>query len=112
MDAHSMNPQPPSSGDARIDPRTLAVLRESMMNRLAEIDAALAGGIGATSPPGDLHRERRRLEAALARVEEGRYGLCCVCETALSLEQLRVDPAVPFCMDCEADVRTSSRARV
>lgn len=45
----------------------------------------------------------RQVEAALARMESGTYGLCCQCEAELDQLRLENDPAVVFCASCEAE---------
>lgn len=50
-----------------------------------------------------LQRNKRRLAAALVRIEKGSYGICCDCGDSLSLEELEADPAAPFCAYCSTD---------
>ena len=50
-----------------------------------------------------LHNERRKVEAAIARVEAGTYGICCQCDEEMTPERLRADPAAPFCQECIDD---------
>ena len=50
-----------------------------------------------------LHNERRKVEAAIARVEAGTYGICCQCDEEMTPERLRSDPAAPFCQECIDD---------
>ena len=50
-----------------------------------------------------LHNERRKVEAAIARVEAGTYGICCQCDEEMTAERLRADPAAPFCQECIDD---------
>lgn len=47
---------------------------------------------------------RRKVEAALARVDAGSYGLCCECRATIHAERLDSDPAEVFCQEC-ADER-------
>lgn len=54
-----------------------------------------------------LERNKRRLEAALNRTYEGRYGICCRCRDCLSVVRLTADPAVPFCADCQEEVESA-----
>ena len=46
--------------------------------------------------------ELRAIEAALARVEEGSYGLCAKCGAEIDEERLDVLPYTPFCRECAA----------
>jgi DnaK suppressor protein len=40
------------------------------------------------------------IEAAEARVEDDRYGICTVCAAAIAPERLDALPATPTCIDC------------
>ncbi|WP_296809511.1 molecular chaperone DnaK [Thiocapsa sp.] len=43
---------------------------------------------------------RLQVEAALARIDAGTFGLCCLCRDPLDTERLDSDPAVVFCAGC------------
>lgn len=45
-------------------------------------------------------RERRMIEAALARIDEGTYGFCTKCGEQISEERLDLLPYTPFCRNC------------
>lgn len=40
------------------------------------------------------------IDAALQRIDDGTYGRCTECDTAIPLARLRALPATPFCIDC------------
>lgn len=44
--------------------------------------------------------EVRRIDAALARIEAGTYGVCVKCGNDISDERLAVLPDTPFCKSC------------
>lgn len=44
--------------------------------------------------------EIRRIEAALARMEAGEYGICVSCGKAIEAERLAALPDTPFCRNC------------
>ncbi len=46
--------------------------------------------------------EIRRIQAALARLEDGEYGDCAACGEAIAPQRLEADPAAPFCARCAA----------
>jgi DnaK suppressor protein len=58
---------------------------------------------------GDLHRadldrdvtELEGLEAARARMAQGRYGDCMECGGEIAIERLRVNPAAVRCVECQ-----------
>jgi RNA polymerase-binding transcription factor DksA len=41
------------------------------------------------------------IDAALMRMDSGRYGSCDRCETAIPLERLLAIPQAPLCMSCQ-----------
>lgn len=44
--------------------------------------------------------EIRRIDAALARIEAGDYGICATCGQDIEPERLDVLPDTPFCRSC------------
>lgn len=44
----------------------------------------------------------RQVEAALARVQSGTWGLCVACGEEIDARRLAARPEVPFCRDCQA----------
>ncbi len=44
--------------------------------------------------------ELRRIDAALARIEDGSYGDCVKCGTAISDARLALLPDTPLCKNC------------
>ncbi|MCY4754767.1 TraR/DksA family transcriptional regulator [Pelomonas aquatica] len=46
--------------------------------------------------------ELRDVEAALRRLEEGRFGLCASCAEAIPVERLRANPSALRCTACQA----------
>lgn len=44
--------------------------------------------------------EARRINAALARIDDGSYGVCVSCGEAISEARLDVLPYTPFCKTC------------
>lgn len=43
----------------------------------------------------------RNVRAALARIEEGSYGICVHCEEEISLKRLNAVPQTPYCIQCQ-----------
>lgn len=52
--------------------------------------------------------QRRRIAAALDRVDAGTYGCCCECGDAVQVERLARDATILFCADCQAERDASS----
>ncbi|OQX29764.1 MAG: conjugal transfer protein TraR [Spirochaeta sp. LUC14_002_19_P3] len=62
-----------------------------------DIDARTLEAVGA--------KDRNRLlsiDAALARLENGRFGLCAGCGTRISQERLEAIPYAVMCIDCQS----------
>jgi RNA polymerase-binding transcription factor DksA len=47
-------------------------------------------------------QEIRKIEAALARIDAGEYGLCVKCGAEIGEARLNVLPYTPFCRTCAA----------
>ena len=77
-------------------------LDQSGVGRVSRIDAlqqqALAKGLLER-----LENRKRKVEAALNRMDAGTYGKCCACQSELEPERLDADPAAVFCPDCAAE---------
>lgn len=49
-------------------------------------------------------RERKlmeKIEEALARIEDGTYGICAGCGEEIALKRLEARPVAKFCIDCK-----------
>ncbi|REC58888.1 TraR/DksA family transcriptional regulator [Rhodosalinus sediminis] len=76
-------------------------LDQQAMGRLSRQDALLSQSMArATQARRDA--ERRRLTAALARLEEGEYGYCEDCGEPIAPKRLDLDPAATRCVSCAA----------
>jgi RNA polymerase-binding transcription factor DksA len=51
---------------------------------------------------GGVSRELAEIDAALRRIEEGRYGVCLACGGAMGLHRLRAIPEARLCVSCAA----------
>ncbi|MGC3998737.1 MAG: TraR/DksA C4-type zinc finger protein [Anaeromyxobacter sp.] len=45
-------------------------------------------------------RELADIDAALARIQEGRYGMCQSCGGPMGLQRLRAIPEARYCLSC------------
>lgn len=86
-----------SSGEAR-DADTMAQLDPSSVG-LPLMDA-IAQHVMDESLRERLELRRRKLHAALARINAGTFGCCCECEAYIEPERLESDPGTVFCFDC------------
>jgi DnaK suppressor protein len=115
-----------ATADAR---GALAAVREQVLRRLAGLDAEVAGIIAAArdansddehDPEGAtiaferehaaaLARQAREqlagIDAALARLDEGRYGTCERCGGPVGAARLAARPAAATCISCAARPR-------
>jgi len=74
-------------------------LDQQAIGRLSRQDALQSQAMArATHARRDI--ERRRLRAALGRMEEGAFGYCEDCGEAIAPARLELDPGTPRCMSC------------
>jgi DnaK suppressor protein len=58
-------------------------------------------------------RERKllsKVEEALARMEEGTYGLCEECGLPIGIERLRARPVTTLCIECKSSAEAREKA--
>lgn len=74
-------------------------LDQQSVGRLSRMDA-LQNQAMAKATDARRAGERRRLQAALARMDEGEFGYCEDCGEQVAEARLRLDPAATRCVDC------------
>ncbi len=74
-------------------------LDQSRVGRLSRMDA-LQGQAMALEIARRRANEVRRIEAALARIDDGAYGYCVTCGEDIAAKRLDLDPAAAVCIDC------------
>lgn len=74
-------------------------LDQQAVGRLSRMDA-LQNQAMAKAGHARRQAERRRLTAALARIDEGEFGYCEDCGDEIAEGRLRLDPAAPRCISC------------
>jgi len=50
--------------------------------------------------PDGVRRELEDIDAALARIRDGRYGRCLACGGPMGLQRLRAIPEAKYCVAC------------
>ncbi len=50
------------------------------------------------------HRQMQDIDAALARLDSGEYGICANCEEEISPRRMEVRPFSRYCIDCKTDI--------
>lgn len=74
-------------------------LDQQAIGRLSRMDA-LQNQAMARAGQARRATERRRLRAALERLDEGEYGFCDACGDEIATGRLELDPAATRCVDC------------
>jgi len=79
--------------------RAPVTLQQDSVGRLSRIDAlqVQAMALAAERRRAD---ERRRIDAALARLDEGEWGWCLRCGEQIAEARLAHDPGVTLCVAC------------
>lgn len=86
-------------GDLGRDDRSTVTLDQQSVGRLSRMDALQRQAM-AQATERRRWTERRRIEVALARLNEGEYGYCTDCGEDIPAARLEVDPTVPTCVTC------------
>lgn len=74
---------------------TFPILRQQLVDRRHQLEQAMSAG-GASL---QVQRLVHEVDAALARMENGSYGLCEVCHQPIETDRLISDPLVRFCLE-------------
>lgn len=74
-------------------------LDQQSVGRLSRMDAMQVQAMALASAERRA-QERRRVLAALDRLEAGEYGYCVRCGEEIAAARLRLDPTVPLCLSC------------
>jgi DnaK suppressor protein len=77
-------------------------LDQQTVGRLSRMDALQVQAM-ALETSRRRANELRRIEAALARMDEGEYGYCLECGEEIAMRRLEFDPAAPLCIGCASD---------
>ena len=51
-----------------------------------------------------------KIDQAIARLEDGTYGICQECDGEIQSARLKALPFAPFCRDCQEETETTARA--
>jgi len=88
-----------ASRDAAGDAARTVELDQSRVGRLSRMDAMAAQAMSQAS---SRRREQlqQQIDAALARIDRGQFGICAVCEDPIHPARLDFDPTVVMCVGC------------
>lgn len=81
------------------DARGTVELRQDSVGRLSRMDALQQQAMAQAAVRRRLG-ERARINAALARIDEGEWGWCVQCGNAIEPRRLAHDPSVANCIEC------------
>ena len=81
------------------DGQGTVALDQQAIGRLSRQDALINQSM-ARAAQGRRDSEKRRLRAALDRLEAGEYGYCVDCGEEIAPARLEFDPAAPKCISC------------
>ena len=85
--------------DAGAATRSETDLAQQREGRLARMDALQRQAVDQNTAR-RRKNELSRVNAALARIEEGNYGWCTSCDGAIAPRRLANDPAAALCIEC------------
>lgn len=85
--------------DARRGSSDVVELDQTRTGRLSRMDALQVQAM-AKAGEARAQLERRRIEAALKRIEGGDYGYCIDCEEPIAAARLEANPTVTLCVNC------------
>jgi DnaK suppressor protein len=88
-----------ANSEAAKESRQAVELDQSKVGRLSRMDA-LQGQAMAQETERRRTIQLRRIDAALARLDEGEYGYCAACGEDIPQKRLDLDPATPTCVGC------------
>jgi DnaK suppressor protein len=74
-------------------------LDQTRQGRLSRMDALQQQAIAAEAQRRRA-LQRKRIADALARLEDGEYGICLSCGEPIALGRLEIDPAATRCVRC------------
>ncbi len=83
------------------DGQKTVVLDQQSVGRLSRMDALQQQAM-AKATQGRRAQSRARIQAALARIDEGEFGYCTECGEEIPIKRLELDPTVPTCVSCAA----------
>lgn len=96
---HERRAELTSLRDQSEDARAVVQLDQQSVGRLSRMDA-LQGQAMAQEQDRRREAELARVDSALGRIASGDYGYCISCDEPIPEKRLRLDPAVPTCVDC------------
>ena len=94
-------------GEGSVD-REVVALSQIRVNPLSREDVSVEPKMSEATRA-HMHTELRRIDAAIGRLKNGRYGVCCGCQNRVEVIRLHSDPATPFCLSCLEEMAEDRR---
>ena len=83
------------------DGQKTVMLDQQSVGRLSRMDALQQQAMAKATQTRRV-QSRARIQAALARIEDGEFGYCTECGEEIPVKRLALDPTVPTCVSCAA----------
>ena len=81
------------------DARDTVELDQQSVGRLSRMDAMQQHAMNQATER-TRQRDLNRIKAAMARMDDGEYGLCVECGEEIARQRLEVDPMAERCINC------------
>ena len=81
--------------------RATVELDQTSVGRLSRMDAMQRQELAQATQRRRTFR-RKRIEAALGRMDDGEFGYCLDCGEIIAEDRLSIDPTTTLCFDCAA----------
>jgi DnaK suppressor protein len=96
---HAERKELTAASESTAEARRPASLDQQSVGRLSRMDSIQMQAMAIETER--RRRERiRRIDATLARIDEGEFGYCVRCGDAIAEKRLNLDPTVPLCATC------------
>lgn len=91
-----------ATGDTAREATRTVELDQATVGRLSRMDA-MQGQAMAIESQRRRELQLRRIDAALARIAEGEYGICLSCDAGIDPRRLEIDPTATLCIGCASN---------
>ncbi|MGP1579988.1 MAG: RNA polymerase-binding protein DksA [Wolinella sp.] len=85
----------------------IAILNDQLLSDELDYASASAESLVGSSITLKQQQELNEIKEALKKIEQGSYGICDMCEEAISIPRLKVKPHAKYCIVCREIVEKS-----
>jgi hypothetical protein len=98
--------RPNGKGSAATSPTHIAAPVEALRTLAARLQLQLDGHEADGAPEaralrGSVRRRLNQVNAALERIDQGKYGVCADCDKPIENDRLLLQPAATRCINCQ-----------